>query len=177
VPGTDIRIVSDDGKNQGPGDYGEIWAKGPQVMTGYWNKPEETALVMEDGWFKTGDIAYFSHDGFLKIVDRKKEMVIVGGMKVYPNEVENVLTQVNGVIEAGVIGVDDPKTGEAVKAYVVRENESVTIEDIMYHCRINLVAYKVPKYIEFQDELPKSNVGKILRKELCKVHEGNLQEK
>lgn len=176
VPSTDIRIVSDEGKDQLAGEYGEIWAKGPQVMTGYWNKPEETKLVMEKGWFKTGDIAFFSHEGFLRIVDRKKEMIIVGGMKVYPNEVENVLTQVDGVVEAGVIGVADKKTGEAVKAYLVTETEDTTVEDIMYHCRTNLVAYKVPKYIEFREELPKSNVGKILRKELRKVHEETLQE-
>lgn len=166
VPGTDIKIVNDEGKEQPPGEFGEIWAKGPQVMMGYWQNPEETALVMENGWFKTGDIAFFNQEGFLKIVDRKKEMIIVGGMKVFPNEVEDVLTQLDGVLEAGVIGVEDQKTGEAVKAYIVKSNPDITLENIMYHCRKNLVAYKVPKFIVFKDELPKSNVGKILRKEL-----------
>lgn len=166
VPSTDIKIVDDEGNEQPGGEFGEIWAKGPQVMQGYWQNEEETRLVMENGWFKTGDIAFFDEEGYLKIVDRKKEMIIVGGMKVYPNEVEDVLTQIDGIIEAGVIGVEDKKTGEAVKAFIVKSNPELTIEDIMYHCRKNLVAYKVPKFIDFKDELPKSNVGKILRKEL-----------
>ena len=177
VPSTEIKIISDDGKEQPPGEFGEIWAKGPQVMIGYWQNPEETAMVMEEGWFKTGDIAFFSQEGFLKIVDRKKEMIIVGGMKAFPNEIEDVLTQIDGVLEAGVIGVDDKKTGEAVKAYVVKSNPATTLEDIMYHCRKNLVAYKVPKYIVFRDELPKSNVGKILRKELRRESEMEMSKK
>jgi long-chain acyl-CoA synthetase len=177
VPSTDIKIVNDEGEEQPPGEFGEIWARGPQVMEGYWQKPEETRLVMEGEWFKTGDIAFFSHEGFLKIVDRKKEMIIVGGMKVFPNEVENVLTQLEGVLEAGVIGVEDKKTGEAVKAYIVKADPSISLEDIMYHCRKHLVAYKVPKYISFREELPKSNVGKILRKELRKENELELVEK
>lgn len=172
VPNTDIRIVSDDGKDQLPGDFGEIWARGPQVMTGYWNNPEETRNVMEGDWFKTGDIAILSHDGFIKIVDRKKEMINVSGMKVFPNEVEEVIAQIPGVLEVGVIGVPHQASGEVVKAFIVKNDPKLTEEDVMKHCRENLAAYKMPKYLTFREELPKSNVGKILRKELRKMEEG-----
>ncbi len=167
VPSTEIKIVDDEGVTQVTGSYGEIYARGPQVMTGYWQNAEETAIVMDGDWFKTGDIAFFDSDGYLKIVDRKKEMINVSGMKVFPNEVENVISQLKGVLEVGVIGVAHKNSGEVVKAFVVRSNNStITEEDIMKHCRDHLVAYKMPKFIEFRDELPKSNVGKILRKEL-----------
>lgn len=169
VPSTDIRIVGDDGQDQLPGDFGEIWARGPQVMTGYWQNEAETQNVMEGDWFKTGDIAFMSHDGFIKIVDRKKEMINVSGMKVFPNEVEEVIAQLEGVLEVGVIGVPHEASGEVVKAFIVKKNPNLTEEEVMKHCRDHLVAYKMPKYIVFKDELPKSNVGKILRKELRKM--------
>jgi long-chain acyl-CoA synthetase len=168
VPSTEIRIVSDDGVDQPIGEFGEIWAKGPQVMTGYWQNAEETNNVMEGEWFKTGDIAFMDSDGFIKIVDRKKEMINVSGMKVFPNEVEDVLTQLDGILEAGVIGVAHATSGEVVKAFIVLSNPNLTEEEIMRHCREHLVAYKMPKFIEFRKDLPKSNVGKILRKELRK---------
>lgn len=166
VPSTEIKIVADDGTTQPPGEFGEIWAKGPQVMTGYWQNQEETDLVMEDGWFKTGDIAFFNDEGFIKIVDRKKEMINVSGMKVFPNEVEDVIMQLAGVLEVGVIGVPDENSGEVVKAFIVKKSPQLTEADVLMHCRKEMVAYKVPKSIEFREELPKSNVGKILRKEL-----------
>ncbi len=172
VPNTDIRIVSDDGKDQLPGEFGEIWARGPQVMTAYWQNPDETANVMEGDWFKTGDIAIMSHDGFIKIVDRKKEMINVSGMKVFPNEVEDVITQLPGVLEVGVIGVPHQVSGEVVKAFIVKKDPKLTEEEVMKYCRDHLAAYKMPKYITFKDELPKSNVGKILRKELRKMEGG-----
>ena len=165
VSSTEIKIADDDGKPQNPGDYGEIWARGPQVMTGYWNNEAETALVMEGEWFKTGDIAFFSHDGFLKIVDRKKEMILVGGMNVYPNEVEDVIAMLPEVLEVGVVGVPDKKNVEAVAAFIVL-NEAIGRDEIMKHCRDHMAAYKLPKHITFCEELPKTNVGKILRREL-----------
>lgn len=174
VPSTEIKIVGDDGKTQTTGEFGEIWAKGPQVMTGYWKNPEETAIVMEGEWFKTGDIAYFDAEGFIKIVDRKKEMINVSGMKVFPNEVEDVIARVEGVLEVGVIGVQDKNSGEVVKAFIVKQDPQLTEETIMKYCRDHLVAYKMPKFIEFRDELPKSNVGKILRKELRKEETANV---
>jgi long-chain acyl-CoA synthetase len=168
VPSTDMKIMDDDGVEQAIGDHGEIWAKGPQVMTGYWRNEEETANVMHGEWFKTGDIGIMDTEGFIKIVDRKKEMINVSGMKVFPNEVEDVLTQFDGILEAGVIGVEDASSGEVVKAFLVLSDKNAKKEDILAHCRQNLVGYKIPKYIVFRDELPKSNVGKILRKELRK---------
>lgn len=166
VPSTDMQIVSEDGTVQPTGEYGEIWARGPQVMTGYWNNPIETALVMEGDWFKTGDIGFFDADGYISIVDRKKEMVNVSGMKVFPNEVEDVIAHMNEVLEVGVIGVPDENSGEVVKAFIVKKDPALTEELVIEHCRQHLVGYKRPKYIEFRKELPKSNVGKILRKEL-----------
>lgn len=174
VPSTEIKIIGDDGEEQSVGDFGEIWARGPQVMTGYWQNPEETAIVMEGEWFKTGDIAFFDSDGFIKIVDRKKEMINVSGMKVFPNEVEDVIAAMSGVLEVGVIGVPSKNSGEVVKAFIVKKEESLSEEAILKHCREHLVAYKMPKFIEFREELPKSNVGKILRKELRKAEVENV---
>jgi long-chain acyl-CoA synthetase len=173
VPSTIIKLVNDEGQESPKGEFGEIWAKGPQVMTEYWNQPEETLNVMEDDWFKTGDIATLSDDGFLTIVDRKKEMINVSGMKVFPNEVEGVISQVKGVLEVGVIGVPHKTSGEVVKAFIVRSNENLTEHEVMIFCREHLVAYKMPKHIQFMDDLPKSNVGKILRKELRKLEADN----
>lgn len=135
-------------------------------MAGYWNKPEETAHALRDGWFLTGDIGVMDPDGYFRIVDRKKDMVVVSGFNVYPNEVEDCLAQHPGILEAAVIGVPDDGTGEAVKAFVVKRDNGLTEADIRAHCKAHLTAYKVPKRVEFRDELPKSNVGKILRKDL-----------
>jgi long-chain acyl-CoA synthetase len=149
------------------GEAGELCARGPQVMKGYWKRDDETAKVMlPGGWFRTGDVATMDSDGFFRIVDRKKDMIDVSGFKVYPNEVEDVSVQHPKVFEAAVIGVEDEKSGEAVKAFIVKKDESLTVDELMAHYRKNLVNYKVPKYIEFRKELPKSNVGKVLRRML-----------
>ena len=149
------------------GEAGEICAKGPQVMAGYRNRPDETANVMTpDGYFRTGDVGVMDANGYTKIVDRKKDMILVSGFNVYPNEIEEVIASHPGVLECAVIGVADDKSGEAVKAFVVKKDPNVTAEDIIKYCRENLTAYKVPKLIEFRTDLPKTNVGKILRREL-----------
>jgi long-chain acyl-CoA synthetase len=167
VPSTYISIRDDDGKEVPLGEPGEICAKGPQVMAGYWNRPDETAKVMTaDGFFRTGDIGVMSADGMTKIVDRKKDMILVSGFNVYPNEIEDVIAGHPGVLECAVIGVEDKKSGEAVKAFVVKKDPNVTAEDIIKFAATQLTAYKVPKQIEFRDALPKTNVGKILRREL-----------
>jgi long-chain acyl-CoA synthetase len=166
LPSTLLRCVDDDGNPVPQGERGEIAAKGPQVMSGYWNKPEETAIVMRDGWFLTGDIGVMEPDGYFYIVDRKKDMIVVSGFNVYPNEIEDCLALHPGIFEAAVIGVPDDTTGEAVKAYVVLNDKSLTKEAIRAHCKEHLTAYKVPKRVEIRDDLPKSNVGKILRKDL-----------
>jgi long-chain acyl-CoA synthetase len=167
VPSTLISIRDDDGKELPIGEAGEICAKGPQVMVGYWNRPDETAKVMTaDGYFRTGDIGVMGPDGYIKIVDRKKDMILVSGFNVYPNEVEEVIASHPGVLECAVIGVPDEKSGEAVKAFVVKKDPNVTAEDIVKFCREELTAYKVPKHIEFRTSLPKTNVGKILRRQL-----------
>jgi long-chain acyl-CoA synthetase len=167
VPSTYISIRDDDGKELPFGEAGEICAKGPQVMAGYWNRPEETAKVMTaDGYFRTGDIGVMSPDGYTKIVDRKKDMILVSGFNVYPNEIEEVIASHPGVLECAVIGVADDKSGEAVKAFIVKKDPSITAEDIIKFCREQLTAYKVPKHIEFRADLPKTNVGKILRRQL-----------
>ena len=166
VPSTDMTCLSDDGNPVQIGQRGEIAAKGPQIMAGYWNKPDETAKVMKNGWFLTGDIGVMDTDGYFRIVDRKKDMVVVSGFNVYPNEVEDCLATHPGILEAAVIGVPDDATGEAVKAFVVARDTGLTEADIREHCKAHLTAYKVPKRVEFRDELPKSNVGKILRKDL-----------
>ncbi|GAA0771714.1 long-chain fatty acid--CoA ligase [Roseibium denhamense] len=166
VPSTVLRCVDDNGHPVPQGERGEIAAKGPQVMAGYWKKPAETAEVLKDGWFMTGDIGVMDADGYFTIVDRKKDMVVVSGFNVYPNEVEDCLATHPGIFESAVIGVPDPSTGEAVKAFVVRTDKSLTETEIRAYCKEHLTAYKVPKLVEFRDELPKSNVGKILRKDL-----------
>jgi long-chain acyl-CoA synthetase len=167
VPSTDISIRDDDGKELTFGQAGEICAKGPQVMVGYWNRPDETAKVMTaDGYFRTGDIGVMSPDGYIKIVDRKKDMILVSGFNVYPNEIEEVIASHPGVLECAVIGVPDERSGEAVKAFIVKRDPNLTAEDVIKFCHEQLTNYKVPKHIEFRTELPKTNVGKILRRQL-----------
>ncbi|WJR79104.1 long-chain fatty acid--CoA ligase [Bradyrhizobium sp. NP1] len=167
VPSTYISIRDDDGKEVPIGEPGEICAKGPQVMAGYWNRPDETARVMTaDGYFRTGDIGVMSEDGYIKIVDRKKDMILVSGFNVYPNEIEDVIATHPGVLECAVIGVPDAKSGEAVKAFIVKKDPNLTAEDVIKYCHEQLTGYKVPKQIEFRTDLPKTNVGKILRREL-----------
>ncbi|HEV7816245.1 MAG TPA: long-chain-fatty-acid--CoA ligase [Janthinobacterium sp.] len=167
VPSTEIVILDDDGAAVAPGTPGEIAIRGPQVMSGYWNRPDETARVMTaDGWFKSGDIGTMDEDGYVKIVDRKKDMILVSGFNVYPNELEGVIAAHPGVLECAVIGVPDEHAGEAVKLFVVRRDAGLTAEALMLYCKEQLTGYKKPKYIEFRESLPKSNVGKILRRVL-----------
>ncbi|NYE63332.1 long-chain acyl-CoA synthetase [Duganella sp. 1224] len=167
IPSTEVAILDDDGKPLPIGSTGEIAIRGPQVMAGYWNRPEETAKSMTaDGFFKTGDVGVMNEDGYTKIVDRKKDMIIVSGFNVYPNEVEEVVASHPGVLEVACIGVPDKNSGEAVKLFVVRKDPNLTAEQILDYCKHELTAYKKPKYIEFRDELPKTNVGKILRRQL-----------
>ncbi|MEQ8367675.1 MAG: AMP-binding protein [Roseicyclus sp.] len=166
LPSTLVTCLDEDGNEVPQGERGEIAAKGPQIMKGYWQKPEETEKVMKNGWFLTGDIGVMDPDGYFRIVDRKKDMVVVSGFNVYPNEVEDVLAAHPGILEAAVIGVPDDVAGEAVKAFVVKADPGLTAEAIRAYCKEHLTAYKVPKRVEFRDELPKSNVGKILRKDL-----------
>ncbi|HEV7855762.1 MAG TPA: long-chain-fatty-acid--CoA ligase, partial [Herminiimonas sp.] len=164
---TEVKIIDDAGNEVALGAAGEIAIRGPQVMAGYWNKPEETAASMTpDGFFKSGDIGIMDERGYIKIVDRKKDMILVSGFNVYPNEIESVIMAFPGVLECACIGVPDEHTGEAVKLFVVRKNESCTEEALMMYCREQFTGYKRPRHIEFRSELPKSNVGKILRREL-----------
>lgn len=163
-PGTELKLVDENNQVVPLGKVGEICARGPQIMKGYWQKPEETAEVFMVDWLKTGDMGTMDEDGYFRIVDRKKEMINVSGFNVYPNEIENVIALMEGVLEVGVIGVPDAKSSEVVKAYIVRKDSSVTENDIIAFCKENLTSYKVPKFIEFRDELPKSNIGKILRR-------------
>jgi long-chain acyl-CoA synthetase len=167
ISSTEVAILDDDGNPLPLGAAGEIAIRGPQVMAGYWNRPDETAKSMTaDGYFKTGDIGVMDERGYTKIVDRKKDMIIVSGFNVYPNEVEGVVAAHPGVLEVACIGVPDKNSGEAVKLFVVRKDPNLTAEQILDFCRHELTAYKKPKYIEFRDELPKTNVGKILRRQL-----------
>ncbi|UCE32044.1 MAG: long-chain-fatty-acid--CoA ligase [Burkholderiales bacterium] len=167
MPSTDIVIRDDDGNDLPPGATGEICIRGPQVMAGYWNRPQETANVMyPDGFLKTGDIGIIDERGYIRIVDRKKDMILVSGFNVYPNEIEGVVAHHPGVLECAAIGVPDARSGEAVKLFVVKKDPHLTDRDIIEFCREQLTGYKKPKYIEFRTELPKSNVGKILRREL-----------
>ncbi|MFT3664161.1 long-chain-fatty-acid--CoA ligase [Piscinibacter sp.] len=167
VPSTSVAIRDDDGRDLPLGEPGEICIKGPQVMAGYWNRPDETAKVMtDDGYFRSGDVGVMAPDGSIKIVDRKKDMILVSGFNVYPNEIEQVVSLHPGVLECAAIGVPDEKSGEAVKLYVVRRDPLLSESDLADYCRENFTAYKRPRHIEFRDELPKSNVGKILRREL-----------
>lgn len=166
VPSTDVRLRDDDGNDVELGKPGELWVRGPQVMLGYWQRPDATDDVLKDGWLATGDIATMDEDGFLRIVDRKKDMILVSGFNVYPNEIEEVVALHAKVLESAVIGVPNEVSGEAVKVFVVKKDASLTPEELLTHCRRYLTGYKVPKIVEFRDELPKSNVGKILRREL-----------
>ncbi|WP_194776961.1 AMP-binding protein [Pararhodonellum marinum] len=174
LPNTNVKIIDDLGNDLPAGERGELCIKGPQVMKGYWNRPQETADVFIGDWFKTGDIAVINGDGFVKIVDRKKEMILVSGFNVYPNEVEDVIASHPKVLEVGVIGMPDDKSTERVVAYVVPKDKSVTSEDIISHCREELTNYKIPKEVFFTDELPKTNVGKILRRKIKEKHEKTL---
>ena len=167
LPNTELKLIDDDGREVPPGTPGEIAARGPQVMAGYWQRPDETAKVMtSDGYFRTGDIGVVDERGYFRIVDRKKDMILVSGFNVYPNEVEDIVTQMPGVLECAAIGMPDEKAGEAVKLVIVRSNPAVTEADVRAWCEANLTGYKRPKVIEFRTELPKTTVGKILRREL-----------
>jgi long-chain acyl-CoA synthetase len=167
IPSTDIELRDDAGRAVPLGAAGEICIAGPQVMAGYWNRPDETAKVMHrNGWFATGDIGTMDARGFVRIVDRKKDMILVSGFNVYPNEIEGVVAMHPGVLECAAVGVPDEKSGEAVKLFVVRKDASLAADAVVKHCREHLTGYKVPRDIEFRNELPKTNVGKILRREL-----------
>ncbi|MEE4217413.1 MAG: AMP-binding protein, partial [Xanthomonadales bacterium] len=167
ISSTDGGIMDDDGNLLPQGETGELVIRGPQVMKGYWQRPEETAKVLtEDGWLRTGDIAMMTPEGFFKIVDRKKDMILVSGFNVFPNEIEDVVAHHPKVLEVAVIGVPDEKSTEAVKLFVVKRDPSLTEEELRAFCKEELTGYKRPRHIEFRDELPKSNVGKILRREL-----------
>ena len=166
VPSTDIRLVDDNGEDVGIGEPGEMLVKGPQVMLGYLNRPDATDEIIQDGWLATGDIARCDEDGYFYIVDRKKDMILVSGFNVFPNEIEEVVAMHDGIVEVAAVGIPNEASGEVVKLFVVRHDESLSEQDVIEHCRKNLTGYKVPKKVEFRDELPKSNVGKILRREL-----------
>jgi long-chain acyl-CoA synthetase len=167
IPSTECKVIDTEGAEVPVGEPGELCIRGPQVMKGYWQRPEETAKVLDDeGWLKTGDMACCDENGFFYIVDRKKDMILVSGFNVYPNEIEDVVAAHPKVMEVGAIGVEDDKSGELVKVIVVRKDDSLTVDELRAHCKEQLTGYKVPRYIEFVDELPKTNVGKILRREL-----------
>jgi long-chain acyl-CoA synthetase len=167
IPSTEISIRDDDGKELALGEIGEICIKGPQVMEGYWQKADETAKVMlPGGWLRTGDVGRIDERGYVFIEDRKKDMINVSGFNVYPNEIENIVVEMEGILEAAAIAVPDEHSGEAVKVFAVRKNDSVSEQDVLDYCRANLTNYKRPKSVEFRDTLPKTNVGKILRREL-----------
>ncbi len=167
IPSTEISIRDDDGKPVKTGEVGEICIRGPQVMAGYWNRPDETAKVMtDDGFFRSGDMGIMDENGYIRIVDRKKDMILVSGFNVYPNEIEDVVASHPGVLEVAAIGVPDEKSGEVPKIFVVKKDPALTEAEIVKFCRENLTGYKVPRHVEFRDELPKTNVGKILRREL-----------
>ncbi len=167
LPSTEVSIRDEEGKSVAIGEVGEIWIRGPQVMKGYWNRPDETEKVLVgDGWLKTGDMAEMDEKGYTRIVDRKKDMILVSGFNVYPNEIESVAVEHPGILEAAAVGVPDDKAGEVVKLFVVRKDKSLTADQVIAHCRESLTGYKVPKHVEFRDELPKTNVGKILRRAL-----------
>jgi len=167
IPSTDIVLRDEEGRDVSLGERGELCIRGPQVMKGYWQRPDETAKVLDkDGWLATGDIAVMDEHGFVRIVDRKKDMILVSGFNVYPNEIEAVVVTHPGVLECAAIGVPDAKSGEAVKLFVVKRDENLSAEELLAHCRAKLTGYKCPREVEFRKELPKSNVGKILRREL-----------
>jgi long-chain acyl-CoA synthetase len=159
--------MNDAGELLEQGEVGELVIRGPQVMKGYWQRPDETAKVLtDDGWLRTGDVALMSEEGFFKIVDRKKDMILVSGFNVFPNEIEDVLASHPKVLEVAAIGVPDDKSVEAVKVFVVKSDPSLTEQELRDYCKTQLTGYKCPRHVEFRDELPKSNVGKILRREL-----------
>jgi long-chain acyl-CoA synthetase len=167
VPNTELKLIDDEGREVPPGTPGEIAIKGPQVMAGYWQRPDETAKVMtEDHFFRSGDIGVVDERGYFKIVDRKKDMILVSGFNVYPNEVEDVITMMPGVLECAAVGVPDAKAGEAVKVVIVKKDQALTEAAVRAFCEANLTGYKRPKIVEFRADLPKSPVGKILRREL-----------
>ena len=167
LPSTEMKVIDDEGNEVPMGHPGEIVIRGPQVMAGYWQRPDETARVMTaDGFFKTGDVGVMDEQGYFRIVDRKKDMILVSGFNVYPNEVEEVVAGLAGVMECAAIGIPDERSGEAVKLVLVKKDPSLTEEDVIEHCRHNLTGYKVPRVVEFRDELPKTPVGKVLRREL-----------
>ncbi|NNF21048.1 MAG: AMP-binding protein [Saprospiraceae bacterium] len=166
VPSTDVRIIDEQGNILGPNQVGEIQVSGPQVMKGYYNKPEETENTIKDGWLCTGDIGLMEEDGFFRIVDRKKDMILVSGFNVFPNEIEDVVAMHPKVLEVAAIGIPNEKSGEVVKIFIVKKDKSLKEEEIIQHCRENLTGYKVPKAVEFRKDLPKTNVGKILRRKL-----------
>jgi long-chain acyl-CoA synthetase len=172
VSSTEIRIMTDDGREADYNQNGEIQCRGPQVMKGYFNQPSETAkTIINGGWLCTGDIGYVDEDGYMYIVDRKKDMILVSGFNVYPNEIENIVMMHPKVLEAAAIGVNDDKSGEVPKIFIVKKDESLTKEEIINHCKANMTAYKIPKHVEFRTELPKTNVGKILRRALKEQNE------
>jgi len=167
IPGVEVQVVDDDGKEVARSDAGEIVVRGYNVMLGYYDEPAETrATVDDDGWLHTGDIGVMDEKGFVRIVDRKKDMIIVSGFKVFPNEIEQVVAMMPGVLECAVVGVPDPHSGEVPKVYVVKKDPQLTEQDVLEHCKRELTGYKRPKYVEFRTELPKTNVGKILRRAL-----------
>lgn len=171
VPSTEMAILDEEGKELAMGEIGEIAIKGPQVMLGYWNHPQETQKVFtKDGWLLTGDIGKMDEHGFFRILERKKDMILVSGFNVYPNEIEDVLVRIPGVVEAAVIGIPDTNSGEAVKAFIVKDDPHLTEQDIVRYSHKSLTGYKIPKFVEFCNELPKSNVGKILRRALRNQH-------
>jgi long-chain acyl-CoA synthetase len=172
LPSTEAAILDDDGAPVALGQVGEICLRGPQVMKGYWKRPEETAkVVTDDGWLRTGDMGVMDERGSIRITDRKKDMIVVSGFKVFPNEVEDVLTMHPGVLEAGAIGVPDERSGESVKVVVVRKDPALTESELIAHCKQHLTGYKMPRIVEFRSEpLPKTNIGKILRRELRGSH-------
>jgi long-chain acyl-CoA synthetase len=167
ISSTWFKLLDDDGREVPAGEHGEIVIKGPQVMAGYWQRPDETAKVMTaDGYFKSGDIGVVDSNGFFKIIDRKKDMILVSGFNVYPNEIEDVVSQLSGVLECACVGVQDDKTSEAVKLVIVKRHPDLTEAQVRDYCKANLAGYKLPKVIEFRTDLPKTPVGKILRREL-----------
>jgi long-chain acyl-CoA synthetase len=166
APSTEMRIVDEEGNELPPNEVGEIQIKGPQVMKGYYNSPEETGNVIREGWLCTGDIGKMHEDGYFEIVDRKKDLINVSGFNVYPNEIEDVIAAHPKVLEVAAVGIPDEKSSEVVKVFVVKKDDSLSEKELISYCRENLTAYKVPKAVEWRDELPKTNVGKILRRKL-----------
>ncbi|WP_078084848.1 AMP-binding protein [Microbulbifer mangrovi] len=177
VPGTEVKVIDENGNDLPNNTPGELCVRGPQVMKGYWERPEATADTIDsEGWLKTGDMAVIQDDGYIKIVDRKKDMIIVSGFNVYPNEIEDIVAAHPKVAEAAAVGIPDERSGEAVKLFVVKADESLTADEVVAYCRENMTAYKVPRNIEFREDLPKTNVGKILRRELRDEELKKLEE-